>query len=136
MKINKMLAIVSIFVGFMTMPLGIIIWPPSPHIVLPTSSQFPFFVGVAVFEAIGFSAGLYFLIDGWKLIKSKKPRLDFWSYLSIAWLLMSWWPHDRLHTHVGEDIPGLLMIEYGFHLTSIVAGAVLARLFYKSVKAK
>jgi hypothetical protein len=31
-----------------------------------------------------------------------------------------------MHTHNGMDLQGLLYIEYGFHLTLMVAGLVLA----------
>ena len=39
-------------------------------------------------------------------------------YLSIGWFLVSWWPHDNLHIHNGD--------EYGFHVTLIIAAGVLA----------
>ncbi|HEV8224498.1 MAG TPA: hypothetical protein VGP74_04510, partial [Rubrobacteraceae bacterium] len=42
------------------------------------------------------------------------------------WFLVSWWPHDNLHIHNGEDLQGLLYIEYGFHVTLMLAGIVLA----------
>ncbi len=47
-------------------------------------------------------------------------------YLSVGWFLVSWWPHDNLHIHNGMDLQGLLYIEYGFHVTLIVAALVLA----------
>jgi hypothetical protein len=40
--------------------------------------------------------------------------------------MVSWWPHDYLHIHNGNDLQGLLYIEYGFHLTLMLAGIVLA----------
>jgi hypothetical protein len=47
-------------------------------------------------------------------------------YLSIGWLLVSWWPYAHLHQVVGENLQALLYIEYGFHVTAIIAGLVLA----------
>ena len=35
-------------------------------------------------------------------------------------------PHDNMHIHNGTDMQGLLYIEYGFHVTLMVAGLVLA----------
>jgi hypothetical protein len=51
------------------------------------------------------------------------------AYLSVAWLLVNWWPHDNLHRVVGLDWSRLLLIEYSFHLPLLAAGAVLARFF-------
>jgi hypothetical protein len=50
-------------------------------------------------------------------------------YLSIGWLLASWWPHGHLHQVVGENLQGLLYIEYGFHVTLIIGAVVLAYCF-------
>ena len=40
--------------------------------------------------------------------------------------MVSWWPHDNLHLHNGMDLQGLPFIEYGFHVTLIIAAFVLA----------
>jgi hypothetical protein len=47
-------------------------------------------------------------------------------YLSTVWLLGNWWVHDALHIVNGMNPTGLLKIEYGFHVTLILAGAALA----------
>jgi len=44
-------------------------------------------------------------------------------------LLANWLPHENLHVANGMNVPGLLRIEYGFHLPLMIAGAVLARFF-------
>lgn len=134
MRSRKWLLLSSIVAGFLTMPLGLKIWPPHPGIPFPDAQQLPFFVGVAFFEALGFGAGFYFLVDGYRLIQSKKTKLNFLTYLSIAWLLVSWWPHDRLHTHWGEDVWAVLVLEYAFHTTSIVSALIIAKFFYKSLQ--
>jgi uncharacterized membrane protein len=134
MKGKFWLKLASFLLGLITIPLGILIWPPHPEIIPPTPQQLPFFIGVAVIEAIAFGYGYYFLIEGYRLLKEKKTRLNYVTYLSIAWLLMSWWPHDRLHTHIGEEAWGLLALEYSFHATSIAAATVVALFFYKELK--
>ena len=48
----------------------------------------------------------------------------------------NWWMHDNLHVHTGLNIPGLLAIEYGFHVTLGVAGLVLAYLFVDAVTSR
>ncbi len=58
---------------------------------------------------------------------SPNSKLMVWAmYLSIGWLLVSWWPHSHLHQVVGENLQGLLYIEYGFHVTTIIGTVVLA----------
>ena len=54
------------------------------------------------------------------------PWRTWAAYLAIGWLLVSWWPHDNMHIHNGNDLQGLLYIEYGFHVTLMIAGLVLA----------
>jgi hypothetical protein len=47
-------------------------------------------------------------------------------YLSIGYLMVSWWPHLGMHVSNGLDLQGLLLIDYVFHLPLEVAGIVLA----------
>jgi hypothetical protein len=61
---------------------------------------------------------------------SADSKLRAWlMYLSIGWLLISWWPHGHLHQHSGNDVQGLLYIEYGFHVAPMLAGLVVAYCF-------
>jgi hypothetical protein len=57
------------------------------------------------------------------------PGLTAAAYVSIAWFLVNWWPHDSLHRVIGLDWSRLLLVEYGFHLPLLLAGAVLAWFF-------
>ena len=78
-------------------------------------------------EALAFGLGISFLIFAYPMIQTILPasKLTLWAHLSIAWLLFSWWPHDSLHVANGLNLNGLLMIEYVFHVTLMVAGAIL-----------
>ncbi len=117
--------------------LGRTIWPDAADIVAPTASQFPFFVFLATVEALAFGIGVSFLIYGWNAVKRVMPddrRGAVLVLLSITWLLASWWPHDNLHRHNGMDIAGLLKIEYGFHLTLVIASLIVAYYFWKFLK--
>ena len=52
-------------------------------------------------------------------------------YLSIAWLMISWWPHIGMHVHNAPDnLQGLIYIDYLFHVPLMIAGAVLAYCFF------
>ena len=45
--------------------------------------------------------------------------------MSIGWLLVSLWPHSCMHVYNGEDTHRLSCIEYGCHVTLLVAGVIL-----------
>ncbi len=116
--------------------LGRQIWPPSPDMVVPTSSQLFLLIILSVLESVAFGLGVAFLILGWPLLKKvsgKGDALTKLTFLSIAWFLINWWPHDNLHVHNGINLNGLLKIDYGFHITLVIAGAILAYFFFTRV---
>ena len=57
-------------------------------------------------------------------------------YLSIGYLIVSWWPHLNLHAHNGSNLQGLLYIDYFFHLPLEIAGVVLALSFIALVTSR
>lgn len=76
--------------------------------------------------------GISFLIFCYPMVRALAPAstaLTRAAHISIAWLLFNWWPHDSLHIFNGMNLGGLLAIEYGFHITLMIAGAVLAYFF-------
>lgn len=96
----------------------------------PSSELIPFFIIYSVFESLAFGIGMAFLILYWKQFSSH--RLVF---LSVVWMLVSWWPHDNFHRTLAHDnFLGLLGLEYGFHLTLILAAIVVARYLLRTVK--
>jgi hypothetical protein len=128
MKTWVKVALVTALFAVPAMALGKVIWPPAPGGPEPSAGQFPFFILLAVFEALTFGLGISFLLFGFApLQRAVGATWRAWAiYLSVSWFLVSWWPHDNLHIHNGEDLQGLLYIEYGFHVTLMLAGIVLA----------
>ena len=128
MKTWVKVALVTALFAVPAMALGKVIWPPAPGGPEPSAGQFPFFILLAVFEALTFGLGISFLLFGFApLRRAVGTTWRAWAiYLSVGWFLVSWWPHDNLHIHNGEDLQGLLYIEYGFHVTLMLAGIVLA----------
>jgi hypothetical protein len=109
------------------------IWPPHPMVPHPTEGQIPFLVGLSVAEAVALGVGVVFLLSGWRFAErptALSPWLRWASYLSVGWLLVSWWPHDNLHIHYALDMWPLIAIEYVFHVSLMVCGAILAYAFY------
>ncbi|OGZ45876.1 MAG: hypothetical protein A3C84_03765 [Candidatus Ryanbacteria bacterium RIFCSPHIGHO2_02_FULL_48_12] len=118
--------------------LGHIIWPPAPG-PGPTSGQLPFFVIMSVIESLSLGVGVAFITLGLPYLKNvpaEYRRRANWSFATITWMLISWWPHDNLHIHIGEDFQKLIYIEYGFHFTLIVSGFILAAALYTLLKQK
>lgn len=117
------------------MAIGPVLWPTAAGSPIPTPTQLVFFLIISLIEAMLFSTGLVFLFFGFDVIKtapSALRRVGWMFYLSTAWMLLSWWPHDNFHRSVGEhDLQQLLYLEYGFHLTLIVAGLAIAYTFFQ-----
>ena len=131
MKVWVKVLIITLLVAIPSFILGPLIWPKSPD-MSPTPLQLPFFIFLSVLESLLLGLGISFIIFGFKLLKksnAKNNNLNILAYLSIVWLLVSWWPHDNLHAHNALDMQGLLYIEYRFHLTLIIASVILAYYF-------
>ena len=130
--------LITLIIGIPAFALGPIIWTPSPDIK-PTASQIPFFIFLSAIEALLFGFGIAVIIYGWKLVKkvplpSKNRTLA--AFVSLEWLLVSWWPHDNLHIHNGMNAQGLLYIDYIFHVTIIITSLILVHYFFYAIKEK
>jgi hypothetical protein len=67
------------------------------------------------------------MLDTGKLVNQ---RLAQAAHLAITWFLVSWWPHTSFHQTVNPDnLNALLAIEYGFHVTLVLAGLIIAFFF-------
>ena len=111
-------------------PLGSF-WAPNPMAPQAVGVQVPLFMLLGVAEAVALGLGVSFLLFGYSSLKSGAvpAPLARAAHLAISWLLINWWAHDSLHIHVGMNLNGLLGIEYGFHITLIISGLVMARYF-------
>jgi len=122
-------AVVSFFVAPMIWKMA-----PGPE---PTSVQIPFFIALSVIESLAFGVGIWFLVEGKKLLRRTthvSQRLTVAAYVATAWSLLSWWVHDNLHKANGENFQGLLYIEYGFHVTLILAACIIACYFLATLR--
>jgi C4-dicarboxylate transporter len=122
--------VVTLLVGavsFLLVPL----LPVPANAPQPPAAIFPFFVVLAFFESMALGLGVAFLIFGRPLLTATgvSPRLATAAYLSIAFLLANWWLHDYMHRVTNGDWNRIVLVEYGFHLPLMVAGAVVAWFF-------
>ncbi len=117
-------AVVAAVVAFVAGP---VLFTPSTDLPAPSGTQLPWFVALAAIEAVVFGAGVAFAAFGRGVVARivTTPGRVTAIHLAITWALVSWWPHDGLHMVSGLSIDGLLAIEYGFHVTMMVAAAVV-----------
>ena len=129
--------LVTVIIAAPAMVLGPVLWPPAEGGPEPTGGQLPFFIFLALMESVLFGLGISFLLFGLPTVRrvSADSKVRAWAmYLSIGWLMVSWWPHDNLHISNGNNLQGLLFIEYGFHFTLMIAALVLAYCFLSLIR--
>lgn len=122
-------------VAFLASPHGPLggFWRPSHDLPTPAGLQVPMLILLNLAESAAFGLGIACLLFGYvptRAASSAAPALIFAAYLSIGWLLLNWWPHDSLHVANGMNLSGLLRIEYAFHITLMLAAAIVARFFF------
>ena len=130
-------ALITLGVGIPAFLLGRVIWPPNPANPTPSDAQLPFFIVLALIEALLFGLGVAFLTLGSPWVRSAAARVGMnpWiPFVAIAWQLVSWWPHDNFHMAAGMDLGALLLIEYGFHFTLILSALVVAAFFLAALR--
>ncbi|HEX2648290.1 MAG TPA: hypothetical protein VHO95_13765 [Candidatus Dormibacteraeota bacterium] len=130
------IAAVTLGIGLPAAALSQTIWPNPPGIAMPPEPILGFYIALSVAEALLFGLGIAFLAFGLPLVRRARvsPGLNWATYLSIAWLLVNWWPHDNFHRANGFDLAGLVRIEYGFHATLYLAGLVVAWFFISMLR--
>jgi hypothetical protein len=114
-------------------PLGSLLWPMAEGTPEPEGANLVLLMVIGGVEAAAFGLGVCFLVWGmpWVRKVTRTAANGVLLYLSVAWLLVNWVPHTSLHMAHGniltpDDFGGLVAIEYGFHLTLVLAGAVIA----------
>jgi len=132
------IALIILVFAIITFLTGPVIWPPISD-PMPTPSQIPFFIFLSAIESLLFGFGIAFIFIAWphlKRVRSEAKTRTILAFISLVWLLISWWPHGNLHMHVGLDFSGLLAIDYGFHLTIMLATLLLVNYFIKEIKTR
>lgn len=108
-----------------------VLFEPAAGMPAPSAGQLPFFVALVAAEAAVLGLAVAFALLGRDLVGrlfSTRVRAVA-VHVAMVWALGSWWLHDGLHVANGIDLTGLLLIEYGFHLTLMGAAAVVAWAF-------
>ena len=127
MSIRTKIILITLVSAVASFAVGPLLWQPTG--APPSSSQLPFLILISVLESIAFGGGIAFLVLAWPLTKrvpKDMRRTATVLYFAIGWYLISWWPHDNMHMSNGENMWRLIVIEYLFHVTLIVAAIVVA----------
>jgi hypothetical protein len=122
--------ITTLLVAIPAFVLGPVLFTPADVGSAPSATQMPFFMFLAALDAILLGLGVSFLVFGLPLLREVSPdsRARAWAmYLSIGYLMVSWWPHLNLHMSAPiDDWQMLLYIDFLFHVPLEIAGVVLA----------
>ena len=136
MTTTAKMILLTVVIAIPALLLGRVIWPDAPGLhVEPTVPQLVLFMILAAIEAVMFGLGISLLVFGWPLTKrTRNPREAGWVLLAVVWLLANWWPHVNLHRSLGDNIPALIKIDYGFHVTAIIAALIIARTVWRGFR--
>ena len=129
--------LVTVLVAVLAFMLGPIIWPPAEGSPSPAATQIPFLLFLSLVQAAVLGLGVSFLAFGLPMMSRISPesKVRAWAmYLSIAYLMISWWPHTNMHVHNGTELQGMIYIDYLFHLPSMIAALVLAYGFFSLLR--
>ena len=129
MKTWQKVLLITLVTAVPAFIIGPMLWPPDRHGGTPVGLQLVLFMVLAALDALTFGLGVAFISYGLPLIQrvADQSRARAWiTFIATAWLLLSWWPHDNMHKHNGMNLDGLLVIDYVFHVSMMVAGVVLA----------
>lgn len=105
------------------------IWPLPPQFQNIPPKLTPWFLGLGVYESIGFGIALATLMFGIGWIKTNTPvqyhkRLILLTIFA-CWSAGNWLTHDHAHIMTEErNFTRLLVIEYSYHVTIMISGVL------------
>lgn len=92
---------------------------------------------IGAFESLAVAAAVWFAIAAFPHVRRIGDAATWTTYVSVIWLLASWWPHDKLHARIDPHNMGtLLKVEWGFHVTLVLAGIIVGKYVYDSLRGR
>ncbi|MEV7616793.1 AMP-binding protein [Streptomyces sp. NPDC089799] len=120
---------ITVLVAPVAFVLTLGIWPGSTDLSgVPGPWAFLFFL-LYVFECLAFGAGVAHLFVGRApMLRTGRPRrLTVAAHLSIAYLLMAWWPQDNSYRLTAKtDWPMQALLVYAFNIPLMIAAGIVA----------
>lgn len=112
--------------------------PPATWTNKPTEGQIAILITFEVLECLYFGIGVVFLVFIGAALPKLSARVKRWKaigmYLSVGWILISWFPHVRLHAYFSANIWAFLAIDISFHWTVATASLFLAKFIFTFLK--
>ncbi len=126
---------VTVGVAAAAVPLSFVLWRTPPGALTPPPSMLPLFIPIGVvIPALSFGFGVAFMLFGSKVLRIQGgPALSRISFVSIGWLLINWWPHANFH-RVAAGWANVVLVDYFFHTTVIIATGLVAAIFLKGIR--
>jgi hypothetical protein len=126
-------AVVIVAVAVVSLPVTSVTYaalrlPTAPP---PPSWSLPGLLLNTAITRLAFGAGLALLVHGARARKSFTSRLGPLGVASAGWCLVSWLPYQQIDYLIPRAGPQQLALGYAFHLTLILASAVLAAIFLR-----
>jgi hypothetical protein len=130
----RWIAVIAV-VAAAAVPLSFVLWPTPVGAATPPRSMLPLFIPIAVvIPALSLGLGVAFMLFGRRLISAAgASALSRGAFFSIGWLLINWWPHSNFH-RVANGWTNIVLIDYFFHTTVIVASCFAAAFFLSVVR--
>lgn len=112
-------------------------WPGSTDTSLVPLPWAALFHVLYVVEAAAFGLGVGYLFLGypWLASHGRGVGLTVVTHLSLAWLLLSWWPQDNFYRLAAKtDYPRQAALVYGFNITLIIAGLIVVLFVFSATR--
>lgn len=132
---NKLLfGVITIAVAVPAFFLARVFWP-FPLAVSGDSLAFFTLATAGESVLLGFGAAFALLVlVRRRSVAARWNIIDWVTFLSIGWILISGYPHDNIHIASGADVHNLIFVEIVFHGTLAVAAVVVAIAFMVNQK--
>lgn len=130
MSIRSKAAVVTLGVAVPAFAVFPLVFPPNPDGPEVTGVSLALLMALNALECLLLGAGVAFLAFGWpyvrRLVGRASPARAVVLYLSLAWLLVNWYPHLGLHISGDlDDVRMLVIVDYAFHLPVYVSLAAV-----------
>jgi hypothetical protein len=130
----RWIALIAV-VAAAAVPLSFVLWPTPVGAASPPPSVLPLLIPIAVvIPALSLGLGVAFMLFCRRLLSAAgSSALSRGAFFSVGWLLINWWPHSNFH-RVANGWTNIVLIDYFFHTTVIVASCVVAAFFLGVVR--
>ncbi len=125
------------FAGFLlnpAAPLGEALWGSMPEGPEPVGVQLPLLMLYTALSSFAMGFGIAYWAFAMRWTRQVFPSWTVAAHVAVGWIPATFWIHDSLHMMNGENMAGLIALEYGFHIPTILAGVIIATATVRGVQ--